>query len=150
MAHVQAIPDGYGTITAVLSIDGAAEAIDFYKKAFGATERGRMPGPDGKIMHAEIKIGNSVVMLSDVMMPPPTRANLHLYVEDADAWFKRAVDAGAQVVLPLADQFWGDRYGVVSDKWGNRWSIGQHVEDVPQEEMPRRAEEAMKQMQPPS
>jgi uncharacterized glyoxalase superfamily protein PhnB len=146
MAQVKAIPDGYGTVTTFLNIEGAADAIEFYKTAFGAKERGRMPGPGGKIMHAEIQIGNSIVMISDVMMNLPTQSSCHLYVEDADAWWKRAVDAGAQIVMPIDDMFWGDRYGVLKDKWGNRWAIGQHKEDVPQEEMARRAAEAMKQM----
>jgi PhnB protein len=146
MAQVKAVPDGYGTVTPFLNINGAAEAIEFYKKAFGAEERARMPGPNNTIMHGEIKIGTSIVMISDAMMNPPTQASLHLYVDDADAWWKRATAAGAQVVMPIGDMFWGDRYGVLSDKWGNRWAIGQHKEDVPREEMRKRAAEAMKQM----
>jgi PhnB protein len=146
MAQVKAVPDGYSTVTAFLSIKGAAEAIEFYKKAFGAEERARMATPSGDIMHAEIKVGNSIVMISDVMMGAPTQAGLHLYVEDVDAWWKRATAAGAQIAMPLADMFWGDRYGVLTDRWGNRWSIATHKEDVPLAEMQKRAAEAMKNM----
>lgn len=146
MAQVRAVPEGYATVTPFLNINGAADAIDFYKKAFGAEERGRMPDPNGKIMHAEIKIGTSILMISDALMNPPTQSSLHLYVEDADKAWKRALDAGAQVVTPIQDQFWGDRYGVVSDKWGNRWGIATHKEDVPEAEMGKRAAEAMKNM----
>jgi PhnB protein len=146
MAKVKAIPDGYHTITPFLNIKGAAAAIEFYKKAFGAEERGRMPGPGGAIMHAEIKIGDSVVMLADAMQNPPTQASLHIYVEDVDAAWKRATAAGAQVAMPLEDQFWGDRYGVLTDQWGNRWSLATHKADYTPEEMSKRAAEAMKQM----
>jgi len=146
MAKVKAVPEGYHTVTPFLSVEGAAEALEFYKKAFGAEERGRMPDPQGKIMHSEIKIGDSIVMVSDPMMNQPTKSSLNLYVPDADAAWARATAAGCQVVMPLANQFWGDRYGILSDKWGNRWSIAQHIEDVPPEEMGKRAAEAMKQM----
>jgi len=140
------IPDGYGTVTPFLNIKGAADAIEFYKKAFGAKERGRMATPDGKIIHGEIQIGNSIIMISDAMANPATQSSLHLYVEDADAWWKRATEAGAQVAMPLADMFWGDRYGLLTDKWGNRWGISTHKEDVAPDEMKRRADEAMKNM----
>jgi len=146
MAQVKAVPEGYHTVTPFLNVNGARDAIAFYKRAFGAEERAIMPTPDGKIMHSEIKIGDSVVMVSDAMMGPPTTSSLHLYVQDADAAWAKALAAGCQVVMPLADQFWGDRYGVVSDKWGNRWSIASHKEDLSREEMGRRAGEAMKQM----
>jgi PhnB protein len=146
MAAVKAIPDGYGSVTPFINVKGAADAIEFYKKAFGAEERNRMPDPKGQIMHAEIKIGNSLIMISDAMMNPPTQSSLHLYVEDADASWKRATAAGAQVVMPLQDQFWGDRYGVLSDKWGNRWGIATHKEDVSPAEMRKRGEEAMKKL----
>jgi len=150
MAQVKAIPDGYTTVTASMNIEGAAEAIDFYKKAFGAEERGRMLDPsNGLIMHAEIKIGNSIIMLADAMGRPPTKSSLHLYVEDADAWFKRATNAGAQVIMPLADQFWGDRWGLMADKWGNQWGIATHKEDPTPEQMQQRFEEAMKTMKRP-
>jgi uncharacterized glyoxalase superfamily protein PhnB len=148
MAHVKAVPDGYATVTPFLNVKGAAQAIEFYKKAFGAEERGRMPGPNGTIMHAEIRIGNSLVMLSDAMTHPPSQSTCHLYVEDADALWKRATAAGAQVAMPIADMFWGDRYGVLTDPFGNRWSIATHKEDVPQQEMQKRAAEAMKNFTP--
>jgi uncharacterized glyoxalase superfamily protein PhnB len=144
MAKVKAIPEGYATVTPFMRIKGAAQAIDFYKKAFGAEERGRMAGPDGAIMHAEVKIGNSIIMLSEAMMGPPTQSGCHLYVEDVDAAWKRATDAGAKVEMPLADQFWGDRYGILTDPFGNRWSMATHKEDFSPEEMRKRAEEAMK------
>jgi uncharacterized glyoxalase superfamily protein PhnB len=146
MGQVKAVPDGYHTVTPFLNVKGAAEAIEFYKKAFGAEEQSRMPGPDGKLMHAVIKIGDSVVMLSDAVMNAPTTSSLHIYVTDADAVWKRAVAAGAQIAMPIADMFWGDRYGLLSDKWGNRWGIATHKEDVPPAEMPGRAAEAMKNM----
>ncbi len=146
MANVKAVPEGYTTVTPFLNIAGAADAIEFYKKAFGAAERHRMPGPNNKLMHAEIAIGNSVVMLSDAMIGPPTQSACHIYVDDADALWARATKAGAEVVMPLADMFWGDRYGVLADKWGNRWSIATHKEDLSPEEMRKRGEEAMKQM----
>jgi len=146
MAQVKAVPDGYATVTVFLNVKGAADAIEFYKKAFGAEERARMATPDGRIMHAEIKIGSSIVMISDAVQNPPTQASCHLYVEDADAWFKRATAAGAEVAMPLENMFWGDRYGLVVDKWGNRWGISTHKEDVPPAEMQRRAHDAMKNM----
>jgi uncharacterized glyoxalase superfamily protein PhnB len=146
MAQVKAIPDGYRTVTPFLNVKGAAEAIEFFKKAFGAEENVRMPGPNNTVMHAELKIGDSIVMVSDAMMSPPTQSAIHLYVPDADASWKRATGAGATVTMPIADMFWGDRYGVVSDRWGNRWAIAQHIEDVLPAEMKKRAAEAMKQM----
>jgi uncharacterized glyoxalase superfamily protein PhnB len=139
MSKVKAIPEGYHTLTPFLSLKGADQAIEFYKKAFGAEERGRFAGPDGKLMHAEIKIGDSIVMLGEAMMDAPSSGTVHLYVENADQAFERAVKAGATVKMPLADQFWGDRYGVVSDPFGQRWSIASHREDVPMEEMRKRA-----------
>ena len=146
MAQVKAVPEGYHTVTPFLNVNGARDAIAFYKQAFGAEERSISPTPDGKVMHAEVKIGDSIVMVSDAMMNPPTTSSLHLYVQDADAVWAKAVAAGCQVIMPLADQFWGDRYGVVGDKWGNRWAIATHKEDLSREEMGRRAGEAMKQM----
>jgi uncharacterized glyoxalase superfamily protein PhnB len=143
---VNPIPDGYETVTPFLSVKGAVEAIEFYKKAFGAEERARMPGPNNTLMHAEIKIGTSVIMISDAVMGPATQSNLHLYVADVDAAFKRALGAGCQVVMPLDNMFWGDRYGVVSDKWNNRWSLATHKEDVAPADMQKRMAEAMKQM----
>jgi uncharacterized glyoxalase superfamily protein PhnB len=149
MAKVKAVPDGYHTVTPFLSVNGASDAIAFYKKAFGAEERNRAPGPDGKIMHAEIKIGDSVVMVADAMMGPPTTAAIHLYVDDVDALWTRATGAGASVMMPLADQFWGDRYGVLTDQWGNRWSLASHKEDLSPDEMRKRTEEALKNMPRP-
>ena len=144
-AKLAAVPAGYGTVTPFLNINGASDAIDFYKKAFGATERFRVPGPDGKLMHAEIAIGDSVVMLSDAMRRPATQAALHLYVKDCDALFEQALAAGATVTMPLMDMFWGDRYGQLSDPFGNLWSIATHKEDVSPEEMQKR----MAEMPPP-
>jgi PhnB protein len=155
MAAAQPIPSGYHTITPYLRIRGAAQAIEFYKKAFGAEEVLRMAGPDGKVMHAEIKIGDSHIMLGDEFpsmggLSPlsigGTGSGLHLYVRDADAVFNRAVAAGAKVKMPLADMFWGDRYGQLMDPFGHEWSVGTHIEDVTPEEMMRRGQEAMKHM----
>ena len=149
MAEVKAIPDGYRTVTPFLNVEGASDFIAFLKNAFGAEERVRMPTPDGKIMHAELKIGDSMLMVSDAMMNPATNSSIHLYVQNADAAWARATAAGAKVVMPIADMFWGDRYGVVSDKCGNRWGITTHKEDVSPEEMRTRMTEAMKNMPQP-
>jgi PhnB protein len=143
MGQVKPIPDGYTTVTQFLNIKGAAEAIEFYKKALGAEERGRMAGPDGLVMHAELKIGNSF-LIADAIQNSPTLSSTHLYVEDANAWWKRAIDAGMQIAMPIDDMFWGDRYGILVDKWGNRWGIATHIEDVPREDMAKRAADAMK------
>jgi len=149
------IPEGYHTVTPYLAVDDAAEAIEYYKKAFGAKERSRMEAPDGSIGHAELEIGDSLVMLSDPFPQATTRtpkelggttATVFLYVDDVDAVVKRAVDAGATVTMEVADQFWGDRFGAITDPFGHSWSIATHVEDVPPDEMARRAEEAMAQM----
>src|SRR5438067_353415 len=148
---VNPIPEGMHTVTPHLICAGAAEAIEFYKKAFGAVELSRMPGPDGKIMHASIRIGDSVIMLNEEMPqwesfgPKSLKGSpvrIHLYVENADAAFEQAVRAGAKVTMPLADMFWGDRYGKVEDPFGHQWSIGTHVRDVSTEEM----QKAMEQM----
>lgn len=146
MAQVKAVPEGYRTVTPFLSVNGAREAIAFYKQAFGAEERSIAPGPDGKVMHGEIKIGDSIIMIADAMMGPPTQAALHLYVQDVDALWAKALEAGCQVVMPLDDQFWGDRYGTVSDRWGNRWSMATHKEDLTPDQMKRRMDDAFKQM----
>ncbi len=146
MSNVKAVPDGYHTATPFLNVKGAAEAIDFYKKALGAKERARMALPNGMIMHAEIQIGDSVIMISDAMQRPATQSSIHLYVNDVDALWKQATDAGCQVEMPLQNMFWGDRYGLLMDKFGNRWSLAQHVEDVAPDEMEKRAQEAIKQM----
>lgn len=150
----KAIPDGYTTVTAYMRIKGAANAIEFYKKAFGATERGRMPMPDGRVAHAEIQIGNSLVMISDefpemgVFGPGPQgpAVGLHLYVEDCDAAYARAVAAGATTTMPPTDMFWGDRFGKLKDPFGHEWSIATHKEDMSPEEMARRGQEAMSKM----
>jgi uncharacterized glyoxalase superfamily protein PhnB len=148
MGQVKAIPDGYHSVTAMLSVKGAAEALEFYKKAFGAEEKVRMPGPSNTVMHSEIEIGDSIVMVADALMNPATESSLVVYVPDVDASWKRATSAGATVVMPLGDMFWGDRYGVVADRWGNRWALATHKEDVSPAEMQKRAAEAMKNMKP--
>ena len=152
---VNPIPEGYHTVTPFLTVDDAARAIEFYQRAFGATERGRMLGPDGKVAHAEIQIGDSVVMLSDPFphstVKPPTElggtsVGVFVYVEEVDAVFHQAVDAGATVTMALEDMFWGDRFGSVTDPYGHHWSLATHVEDVPPEEMEERAKQAMAAM----
>jgi PhnB protein len=152
---VKPIPDGYHTVTPYLAVDDAANAIEYYKKAFGAKERVRMDAPDGKIGHAELEIGDSLVMLSDPFpqastQPPKelggTSASVFMYVEDVDAVVKQAVDEGATVTMEVADQFWGDRFGTVTDPFGHVWSIATHVEDVPHAEMAQRAKAAMAAM----
>jgi PhnB protein len=152
---VQPVPEGYQTVTPYLAVDDAAEAIEFYKRAFGAKERVRMDAPDGKIGHAELEIGDSLVMLSDpfpqASTKPPkelggTSSSVFLYVEDVDALTKQAIDAGATSTMEVADQFWGDRMGSITDPFGHSWSIATHVEDVPPEEMAARAKEAMAAM----
>jgi PhnB protein len=149
------IPDGYHSVTPYLSLDDAAGAIEWYQQAFGAKERARMNGPDGKIGHAEIEIGDSVVMLADTFpeaatKPPKelggTTSSVFLYVDDVDAVVQRAVAAGATVTMEVADQFWGDRFGALRDPFGHSWSIATHVEDVAPEEMAKRAEEWMASM----
>jgi PhnB protein len=152
---VKPVPEGYHTVTPYLAVEDAAEAIEYYKKAFGAKERVRMDTPDGKIGHAELQIGDSLVMLADPFpqsstKPPKelggTTSNVFLYVEDVDAVVKQAVDAGATVTMEVADQFWGDRFGSVTDPFGHSWAVATHVEDVPPEEMAERAKEAMAAM----
>ncbi|HEY3185762.1 MAG TPA: VOC family protein [Gaiellaceae bacterium] len=152
---VKPIPEGYHTLTPYLAVDDAAEAIEYYKKAFGAKERVRMDTPDGKIGHAELEIGDALLMLSDPFpqastQPPKelggTSASVFMYVEDVDAVVKQAVGAGASVTMEVADQFWGDRFGTVTDPFGHVWSIATHVEDVPPEEMAERAKAAMAAM----
>ena len=146
------IPEGYHTVSPYLAVEDAASAIEYYKRAFGAKERVRMDAPGGKIGHAELEIGDSVVMLSDPFPQSSTKspkelggtsASVMLYVEDVDEVFKQAVDAGAKVTMEVENQFWGDRFGSVLDPFGHSWSIATHVEDVPPEEMAERAKEAM-------
>ncbi len=151
--EVRAIPEGMHTITPHLVCDGAAAAIDFYQKAFGAVEQGRLAGPNGKLMHAMLRIGDSALMLVDQFpewgsMGPAalkgTPVTLHLYVDDVDAAFAKAVAAGATVKMAVADMFWGDRYGMVTDPFGHQWSLATHQRDVSPEEM----QQAMQQQQP--
>jgi PhnB protein len=144
-----AVQPQYHTVTPLLNIDGADGAIAFYKQAFGAKERVRMPGPDGKIMHAEILIGDSVVMITDTMNQPATTSSLHVYVPDCDVLYHQAVAAGANPKMALQDMFWGDRFGSVIDPFGNTWSIATHKEDVSPAEMEKRMAE-MPPMGPPS
>jgi PhnB protein len=151
---VKPIPDGYHTATPYLIVSGAAEAIEFYKKAFGATELFRMTGPNGKIGHAEIRIGNSPIMLADEFPEMGAKSAkslggspmfLMLYVENVDALSAQATAAGAKVVRPVQNQFYGDRSGTFADPFGFLWTISTHVEDVPPDEMKQRSEDAMKQ-----
>jgi len=154
MNKAKPVPQGFRTVTPHLVIKGCAEAIDWYKKAFGAEEIMRMPGPGGGIMHAEVRIGDSVVMMAEefpgMSKAPKTLGGspvtIHLYVENVDQSFERATKAGAQVLMPVTDMFWGDRYGSLSDPYGHHWSIATHKEDVSPEECARRGAEAMKQM----
>ena len=147
---VKPIPDGYHAITPYLIVDGAARAIDFYKRAFGATEIMRMPAPNGRIGHAEVRIGDSAIMLADEfpemgIVSPQTLGGtymaLHLLVADVDAVWQRALDAGAEVFRPLQDSFWGERSGQVIDPFGHRWGLAQHLRDVSPEELLRAAQE---------
>jgi PhnB protein len=142
---VKPIPEGYHALTPGCAIPDCEKAIDFYKKVFGAEERLRMQSPGGPVMHAELKIGDSIVMLGDPMPPGAERStmNLMLYTADCDAVFKRVVDAGAKVLQPMKDQFWGDRAGQVIDPFGNKWFIATHKEDVPPDEMAKRMKAAM-------
>jgi PhnB protein len=149
------IPEGYRTVTPYLSVDDAAAAIDSYTRAFGAKERVRMDAPDGKIGHAEVEIGDSVVMLSDpfpqfAARPPSelgaTSVGIFMYVEDDDAVVQQAVDAGATLVMEVSDQFWGDRSGSVADPYGHSWFIATHVEDLSPEEIAERGKAAMAAM----
>jgi PhnB protein len=156
---VKRVPQGFHTVTPHLVVRGASEAIEFYKKAFGARELSRAPGPDGKsLMHAEIQIGDSHVFLNDEypdmgsvspLALKGTPVTIHLYVEDVDRVFQQAVQAGAKVAMPLADQFWGDRYGIVIDPYGHRWSLASHVKDMTPQEMQKAAAEAFAQMGAP-
>ena len=151
----QPIPEGYRTVSPYLAVDDAAAAIEYYTKVFGAKEVVRMDAPGGLIGHAELEIGDSRLMLSDpfpqASTKPPkelggTSASVFMYVEDVDAVVKQAVDSGAEVTMEVADQFWGDRFGTITDPFGHVWSIATHVEDVPPEEMAERAKAAMAEM----
>jgi PhnB protein len=153
-----AVPEGYRTVTPHLALDNAAQAIEWYKKALGAEERGRAVGPDGKVMHAELQIGDSKIMLNDAMMGAKgpialggSPASLWLYVEDCDSLFNRAIAAGGQIAHggmgQMQDQFWGDRSGTFTDPHGYTWTIATHKEDLTPEEMQQRQDEFMKQFE---
>ena len=148
----KAIPEGFHSVTPYLALQDAAPAIDFYKKAFGASEVMRMNGPDGKVSHAEIKIGDSIIMLGSAPPNSGVRApqslngstvSIMLYVPDVDTTFDRAVSAGAKTVQAVENQFWGDRYGRLTDPFGHSWSLATHIEDVSPAEMGKRAQQAM-------
>ena len=147
MAKVGSKPEGFHTVTPHINVRGAERAIEFYARAFGAEERYRMPGPDGKLMHAEIRIGDSIVMLADEVPEmgstapatlQGTTGSLMLYVDDCDVAFKRAVDAGAISAMPPQDMFWGDRYARVTDPFGHQWAIATHKEDLSPDEISKR------------
>jgi PhnB protein len=146
------IPEGYHALTPTLAVDNATQAIEFYKRAFGARERGRMPGPGDTVAHAELEIGDSVLMLADPMpqssLKPPTElggtsVGIVLYVEDVDEVVQQAIDAGATVTLPVEDQFWGDRFGKVADPFGHEWQIATRTQDLTPDEILERSKEAM-------
>jgi PhnB protein len=152
---VQPIPDGYNTVSPYLAVDDAERAIEYYKKAFGAEETVRMNAPDGRIGHAELKIGESHLMLSDPFpessTKPPTElggtsVSIFMYVEDVDAVVQKAVDQGATVTMEVEDQFWGDRFGSITDPFGHNWSIATHIEDLTPEEIEERGKAAMAAM----
>ncbi|HEY2345183.1 MAG TPA: VOC family protein [Xanthomonadaceae bacterium] len=152
---VAAIPRGYHTATPYLVVKGAAEALAFYVKAFGAKQKVCLGMPDGSVMHAEFQIGDSMIMLSEENPGWGTKSphtlggnatHVMLYVKDCDAFVARAVAAGATLSMPVSDQFWGDRYGKVADPFGHLWSIGTHIEDVSPKQMQKRADAAIKQM----
>jgi PhnB protein len=148
---VRPVPKGFTTVTPHLSVKDAQAAIAFYKKAFGAKLLGKMLAPDGKVLHADLMIGDAHVFVSDPMMGgAPSSSAVHLYVENADKVWKKAVAAGAQVVMPLDNAFWGDRYGVLADPFGQKWSISTHVEDVPPADMKKRMKAAFSQQRPPA
>lgn len=146
---VKPVPERYHSLTPNLVCQNAAAAIDFYKRVFGATEIERFPGPKGEVMHAELKIGDSVIFVNDSMgklAPTPGQGTsnptyLHLYAPDVDVIFNRAVSAGARVDMPVQDMFWGDRYGKLTDPFGQQWGIATHKEDVAREDLPRRQQE---------
>jgi PhnB protein len=156
---VKPIPDGYHSITPFLTVRDAARAIEFYKEAFGAKERGVMKSPDGKVMHAELMIGDSIIMLADefpefgCLSPQAiggSAMGLHIYLDGVDAAFERAVKAGAQIEMPVVDQFWGDRYGKLKDPFGHKWSIGTHIKDLSPAEMKEAMDCAVAKMPQPA
>lgn len=160
MSNVKAVPPGFHTLTPHLTVRNAKEALEFYKRAFGAEVGHVAYMPDGKVMHAALKIGDSQLMLNDEMpeygVVSPLSAGgtspvtIHIYTENVDEAFNRAVSAGAQVKMPLMDQFWGDRYGVVTDPYGHKWSLAAHVRDLSPEEMEQGMKETMAKMPPPA
>src|SRR5262245_52743357 len=142
-------PKGYHSVTPTLSLTEAAKAIDLYRKAFGAEEQSRFLGPDGRIMHAEIRIGDSIIMVSDHMPEmgaPVTSSSLWIYTDDTDALYKRAVAAGAKERMPPTDAFWGDRFSQVEDLNGNRWTIATRLKEMSDDELRKAGEAAMKEM----
>ena len=152
---VQPIPEGYNTVSPYLAVDDAEKAIEYYKKAFGAEETVRMNAPDGRIGHAELEIGDSHLMVSDPVPQsstrPPTElggtsVSIFMYVEDVDAVVQKAVDQGATVTMEVEDQFWGDRFGSITDPFGHNWSIATHIEDLTPEEIEERGKAAMAAM----
>jgi uncharacterized glyoxalase superfamily protein PhnB len=152
---VKAIPEGYHTLTPSMTVRNAERAVEFYKQAFGAVEKGVMKGPDGKVMHAELRIGDSLFMLADEFpqfgsLSPQTiggtGTGLHIYVEDVDSAFDRAIKAGATVEMPVSEMFWGDRFGKLVDPFGHKWSIATHTRDMSAEEIEEAQSEFMKQM----
>jgi PhnB protein len=153
---VKAVPDGFHTVTPHLTVRDATRALEFYKQAFGAQVLHVMPAPGGKVMHAAIKIGDSILMLNDEFPeyggdPAPSATSgsgvaLHIYLDNVDAAFERAVSAGASVKMPLMDQFWGDRYGIVKDPFGHKWSLATHTRDMSPEEMQKEQEKAFSKM----
>ena len=153
--QVKAVPPGFHTLTPHLVVRNAERVLDFYKKAFGAEVLHVAHMPDGRVMHASLRIGDSMLMLNDefpdygTLSPLSTGGSavtIHIYTDNVDAAFNRAVSAGAQVKMPLADQFWGDRYGVVADPFGHKWSLGAHIKDMSPEEMQREQDRAMAAM----
>ena len=154
-ASVKPVPEGFHTATPTLIVRNAADAIEFYKKVFGAEERMRMPGPDGKIMHAEMKIGDSIIFLSDEFpnmggKSPQTlgghTGGIYLYVPDVDDVFQRAIAAGGKLPMPVTDMFWGDRHGNFTDPFGHSWGVSTHTVDLTEEEMGKGAEAFYAQM----
>jgi uncharacterized glyoxalase superfamily protein PhnB len=152
---VKAIPEGYHTLTPSMTVRNAERAVEFYKQASGAVEKGVMKGPDGKVMHAELRIGDSLFMLADEFpqfgsLSPQTiggtGTGLHIYVEDVDSAFDRAIKAGATVEMPVSEMFWGDRFGKLVDPFGHKWSIATHTRDMSAEEIEEAQSEFMKQM----
>jgi len=146
---VKPVPEGFHTVTPFMSAKGADKLIDFLKRAFGAEEVMRMPGPDGVVMHAEVNIGNSRLMVGEAMQTGPTQGSFYLYLNNVDAVYKQAVAAGAKSEREPKDEFWGDRMGTVKDPFGNTWSIATHKADVPPAAMPKRLVEVTK-VSPPA